>query len=98
MAGNRLLARTMREIEPLTALAIVHYEAPEALACPATEHAVLADAIEPLLDPARLVRADDPALSEHAHVSDRPVDVLAPEPPVEADGDVDRREGGVLAG
>ena len=25
MAGNRLLARTMREAEPLTALAIVHY-------------------------------------------------------------------------
>jgi DNA-binding GntR family transcriptional regulator len=46
MAGNRVLARTMREVEPLTALAIVHYEAPEALACPEHEHAALADAIE----------------------------------------------------
>ena len=46
MAGNRVLARTMREVEPLTALAIVHYEAPEALACPEHEHAALADAID----------------------------------------------------
>jgi DNA-binding GntR family transcriptional regulator len=46
MAGNRVLARTMREVEPLTALAIVHYEAPEALACPENEHAAIVDAIE----------------------------------------------------
>ena len=46
MAGNRVLARTMREVEPLTALAIVHYEAPEALACPEDEHGSLVDAIE----------------------------------------------------
>lgn len=46
MAGNRVLLRAMREVEPLTALAIVHYEAPEALACPENEHALLADAIE----------------------------------------------------
>jgi DNA-binding GntR family transcriptional regulator len=46
IAGNRVLLRAMREVEPLTALAIVHYEAPEALACPENEHALLADAIE----------------------------------------------------
>lgn len=46
MAGNRVLARTMREVEPLTSLAIVHYDAPEALACPENEHAALVDAIE----------------------------------------------------
>src|SRR5262249_24949390 len=57
MAGNRVLARTMREVEPLTALPIVHYEAPPALAichsgapgasaCPEDEHGSLVDAIE----------------------------------------------------
>jgi DNA-binding GntR family transcriptional regulator len=46
MAGNPILVRTMREIESLTSLIIILYDAPNAPACPCDEHSALVDAIE----------------------------------------------------
>lgn len=46
IAGNRFLARTMRELETLTCLVIILYDAPNVPACPYHEHADLVDAIE----------------------------------------------------
>jgi DNA-binding GntR family transcriptional regulator len=46
IAGNRFLARTMRELETLTCLVIVLYDAPNVPACPYHEHSDLVDAIE----------------------------------------------------
>ncbi len=81
MAGNRVLLRTMREVEPLTALAIVHYEAPEALACPENEHAALADAIES----GGAERAAKLMLEHLDHV-EAALDLT---PPVETEGDLE---------
>ncbi len=46
IAGNRFLARTMRELETLTCLVIILYDAPNVPACPYHEHSDLVDAIE----------------------------------------------------
>jgi DNA-binding GntR family transcriptional regulator len=46
IAGNRFLAKTMRELETLTSLVIILYDAPNVPACPYHEHSDLADAIE----------------------------------------------------
>lgn len=46
IAGNRYLAKTMRELETLTCLVIVLYDAPNVPACPYHEHSDLVDAIE----------------------------------------------------
>ena len=46
IAGNRFLAKTMRELETLTCLVIILYDAPNVPACPYHEHADLVDAIE----------------------------------------------------
>ena len=46
IAGNRFLAKTMRELETLTCLVIVLYDAPNVPACPYHEHSDLVDAIE----------------------------------------------------
>jgi DNA-binding GntR family transcriptional regulator len=46
VAGNRFLARTMRELETLTCLVIILYDAPNVPACPYHEHSGLIDAIE----------------------------------------------------
>ena len=46
IAGNRFLARTLRELETLTCLVIILYDAPNNPACPPDEHAALVDAIE----------------------------------------------------
>lgn len=45
MAGNRFLARTMRDLETLTCLIIILYDAPNTPACPPHEHDELVDAI-----------------------------------------------------
>jgi DNA-binding GntR family transcriptional regulator len=81
MAGNRLLARTMREAEPLTALAIVHYEAPEALACPENEHALLVEAIE-----AGGAERAAKLMLEHLDHVEAALDLA---PPVEVEGDLE---------
>jgi DNA-binding GntR family transcriptional regulator len=46
IAGNRFLAKTMRELETLTCLVIILYDAPNVPACPYHEHAALVDVIE----------------------------------------------------
>lgn len=46
IAGNTFLARTMRELESLTCLVIILYDAPEVPSCPYDEHSGLIDAIE----------------------------------------------------
>ena len=46
LSGSSILARLMRELTPLTCLAILTFEAPTAVACPNDEHALLIDAIE----------------------------------------------------
>lgn len=46
IAGNRFLARTLRELETLTCLVIILYDAPNNPACPPNEHGALVDAIE----------------------------------------------------
>ncbi len=45
-AGNAFLARTMRELETLTCLVIILYDAPNVPSCPYHEHSGIADAIE----------------------------------------------------
>ena len=46
IAGNRFLAKTMRELEALTCLVIILYDAPNMPACPYHEHSDLVDAAE----------------------------------------------------
>jgi DNA-binding GntR family transcriptional regulator len=46
LAGNSFLARTMRELESLTCLVIILYDAPNVPSCPYDEHSALTDAIE----------------------------------------------------
>jgi DNA-binding GntR family transcriptional regulator len=46
IAGNRFLAKTMRELETLTCLVIILYDAPNVPACPYHEHSDLVDVIE----------------------------------------------------
>lgn len=46
LSGSLIMARMMRELTPLTCLAILTFEVPTAAACPESEHASLIDAIE----------------------------------------------------
>jgi DNA-binding GntR family transcriptional regulator len=46
LSGSSILARLMRELTPLTCLAILTFEAPTSSACPNDEHELLVDAIE----------------------------------------------------
>ena len=46
MVGNAFLARTMRELETLTCLVIILYDAPNVPSCPYHEHSDVIDAIE----------------------------------------------------
>lgn len=46
LSGSAIYLRLMRELTPLTCLAILSFEAPTAAACPNDEHARLVDAIE----------------------------------------------------
>jgi DNA-binding GntR family transcriptional regulator len=46
LSGSNIYLRMMRELTPLTCLAILSFEAPTAAACPNDEHARLIDAIE----------------------------------------------------
>jgi len=46
IAGNRFLAKTMRELETLTCLVIILYDAPNVPACPYHEHSDIVDVIE----------------------------------------------------
>jgi DNA-binding GntR family transcriptional regulator len=46
LAGSSIMARMMRELTPLTCLAILTFEAPTGAACPNDEHSMLIDAME----------------------------------------------------
>lgn len=46
LSGSRIMARMMRELTPLTCLAILTFEAPTVAACPLHEHSHLLDAID----------------------------------------------------
>jgi DNA-binding GntR family transcriptional regulator len=46
IAGNRFLVKTIRDLEVLTCLVIILYDAPNMPACPYHEHSDLVDAIE----------------------------------------------------
>ena len=46
IAGNRYLAKTLRDLETLTCLVIILYDAPNMPACPYHEHSDLVDTIE----------------------------------------------------
>ncbi len=46
MAGNTFLVRTMRELETLTCLVIILYDAPNIPSCPYHEHSGIIDAVE----------------------------------------------------
>jgi DNA-binding GntR family transcriptional regulator len=46
LAGNGFLARTMRELETLTCLVIILYDAPNVPSCPHHEHSGIIDAVE----------------------------------------------------
>ncbi|MGI4984525.1 MAG: GntR family transcriptional regulator [Janthinobacterium lividum] len=46
LSGSSILARMMRELTPLTCLAILTFDAPLASACPNDDHLTLIDAIE----------------------------------------------------
>jgi DNA-binding GntR family transcriptional regulator len=46
IAGNAFLVRVMRELETLTCLVIILYDAPNIPSCPFHEHSIITDAIE----------------------------------------------------
>ncbi len=46
LSGSSIMARMMRELTPLTCLAILTFEAPTGAACPSDEHTLLINAIE----------------------------------------------------
>ncbi|MGY8524524.1 GntR family transcriptional regulator [Paracidovorax citrulli] len=46
LSGSRIMARMMRELTPMTCLAILAFETPTVAACPNDEHSQLLDAIE----------------------------------------------------
>lgn len=66
LSGSGTMSRMMRELTPLTCLAILTFEAPTGAACPNDEHSLLIDAIE---------RGDTPAamalMEEHLHHIER---------------------------
>ncbi|GAA5236560.1 GntR family transcriptional regulator [Verticiella sediminum] len=62
LTGSSLLARMMRELTPLTCLAILTFDAPVQSACPNDDHMLLVEAIE-AGDTARAVALMD----EHLH-------------------------------
>jgi DNA-binding GntR family transcriptional regulator len=46
LSGSSIMTRMMKELTPLTCLAILTFEAPTGAACPNDEHTMLVDAIE----------------------------------------------------
>lgn len=62
LSGSAIMARMMRELTPLTCLAILTFEAPTVAACPNDEHSRLIDAIEAGQAPAAVA-----LMIEHLH-------------------------------
>ncbi|MFT4267498.1 MAG: GntR family transcriptional regulator [Xenophilus sp.] len=66
LSGSSILTRMMRELTPLTCLAILTFEAPTGAACPNDEHTSLVDAIE-----AGQVAGAQALMVEHLHHIER---------------------------
>lgn len=62
LSGSSIYTRLMRELTPLTCLAIVNFNAPTAAACPNDDHSELIDAIE-----AGDVARATAVMTEHLH-------------------------------
>jgi DNA-binding GntR family transcriptional regulator len=73
LSGSRISLRLMRELTPLTCLAILSFEAPTAAACPNDEHARLVDAIE-----AGDTKKAAALMVEHLHHIERALDLSQP--------------------
>lgn len=80
LSGSSIYLRMMRELTPLTCLAILSFEAPTAAACPNDEHARLIDAIE---------RGDVAGacalMTEHLHHIERALDLSKADEAAEVD-------------
>jgi DNA-binding GntR family transcriptional regulator len=66
LSGSSIMTRMMRELTPLTCLAILAFEAPTVAACPNDEHTRLIDAIE-----AGQTRIAAALMSDHLHHIER---------------------------
>lgn len=80
LSGSSIYHRMMRELTPLTCLAILSFEAPTAAACPNDEHARLIDAIE-----AHDVAATAALMIEHLHHIERALNLNRPDDAGEID-------------
>lgn len=78
LSGSSIYHRMMRELTPLTCLAILSFEAPTTAACPNDEHARLIDAIE-----ANKVSAAAALMVEHLHHIERALNLNRPDDEVE---------------
>ena len=76
LAGSSIMARMMRELTPLTCLAILTFEAPTGAACPNDEHTRLIDAIE-----AGALDAAVSLMTHHLHHIERSLDLRVDETP-----------------
>jgi DNA-binding GntR family transcriptional regulator len=70
LSGSGVYLRMMRELTPLTCLAILAFEAPTAAACPNDEHGRLIDAIE-----SGNAKAAVKLMTEHLHHIERALDL-----------------------
>ncbi len=70
LSGSSIMARMMRELTPLTCLAILTFEAPTGAACPNDEHTLLIDAIE-----AGEVEAAQSLMTHHLHHIEKSLDL-----------------------
>lgn len=80
LSGSSIYHRMMRELTPLTCLAILTFEAPTAAACPNDEHTRLIDAIE-----AGRVAQAGALMSEHLHHIENALDLGRSEDEPEVD-------------
>lgn len=76
LSGSSIMARMMRELTPLTCLAILTFEAPTGAACPNDEHSLLIDAIE-----AGQKKAAVALMIDHLHHIEKSLNLHAPGPP-----------------
>lgn len=76
LSGSSILTRMMRELTPLTCLAILTFEAPTGAACPNDEHSALVDAIE-----AGSTAEAQALMVEHLHHIERSLNLREEEDP-----------------
>lgn len=83
LSGSSIYHRMMRELTPLTCLAILTFEAPTAAACPNDEHTRLIDAIE-----AGKAAQAAALMSEHLHHIEKALDLSRRDEEAEVDLEV----------